>query len=91
MERTCRGEEDDIGERWKESKLIRTLQIDISLFSLSCLYCVCLLYGGELNESVCVKTVMDVRGAACFESTHEEVCSSHLATRRGKKASTWFA
>ena len=66
MERTCRGEEDDIGERWKESKLIKTLQIDISLFSLSRLYCVCPLTGGELNDSVCVKTVMDLRGVACL-------------------------
>ena len=55
-----------IGEQWKESKLIKTLQIDISLFSLSCLYYVCLLTGGELNGSVCVKTVMDLRGVACL-------------------------
>lgn len=68
MERTCRGEEDDIGVRWKESKLTekKTLQRDVSVFGLSGLYCVCFLTCGELNKSVCVNTFMDPRGAACL-------------------------
>ena len=60
IECTCRGE-GDIGERWKETKLIKALQIDVGLFSLSCLSCVCLLTDGELHESICQDSCRSTR------------------------------